>query len=254
MESKYGQPWNREELILALALYCQIPFSATSAKNPRVQLLAERLGRTPASVARKLGSFGSLDERLAQKGISGLPHTSRLDKEAWEAFKHDLGSLAVMAHVVEKSLHIPTGETEGRRMTKTRLVQAFFRQAVLSGYNYACCVTGIDEPGCLIACHIVPWSADPRNRANPSNGLCLSATFERLFDCGLMTVTATLRVRFASQMKAGSSAPVEEHILRCEGKQIQMPTRFCPDASFLSWHRENVFRDRFPHQVQFCSP
>lgn len=248
MESKYGQPWNREESILALALYCQIPFRAASAKNLRVRLLAERLGRTPASVARKLGNFGSLDERLAQKGISGLPHTSRLDEEICEEFKNDFGSLAVMARVVEKSLHIPTGETEGRRITKTRLVQAFFRQAVLSAYNNSCCVTGIDEPVCWIACHIVPWSIDPRNRANPSNGLCLSATFERLFDCGLMTLTEIMQVRFASLLAAMPGAPVKDRVLsRC---LIDLAQK----RDFSLGIERICLGDRFPHQVQFCSP
>lgn len=58
--AKYGDLWLREELILAFGLYCRIPFKKTKANNPIVIKLAKLLHRSPASVARKLGNFGSL--------------------------------------------------------------------------------------------------------------------------------------------------------------------------------------------------
>ena len=40
----------------------------------------------------------------------------------------------------------------------------------------------------LIASHIVPWSiSDSANRLNPENGLLQSDTYDKLFDCGLIT-------------------------------------------------------------------
>ena len=56
--------------MLAFHTYCQIPFAKTKASNPDVISLAELLGRTPSSVARKLGNFGAFDPMLAEKGIS----------------------------------------------------------------------------------------------------------------------------------------------------------------------------------------
>ena len=56
---KYGALWTRQELILAFDLYCRIPFRKTKANNRDVIELAKLLGRSPASVARKLGNFGS---------------------------------------------------------------------------------------------------------------------------------------------------------------------------------------------------
>ncbi len=82
-QSKYNTAWSREELVLALYLYCQIPFAKTKANNPEVIQLAGVLGRTPSSVARKLGNFGAFDPLLAQKGISGLTHFSKADREVW---------------------------------------------------------------------------------------------------------------------------------------------------------------------------
>ena len=75
-----GQPWTREQLILAFELYCRIPFQRTKANDSRVKELAALLGRTPASVARKLGNFGAFDPVLAARDISGLTHGSKLDK------------------------------------------------------------------------------------------------------------------------------------------------------------------------------
>ncbi|MGA8831448.1 MAG: HNH endonuclease signature motif containing protein, partial [Desulfomonilaceae bacterium] len=86
------------------------------------------------------------------------------------------------------------------RLLKQRVHQAFFRGAVLSSYESACCVTGLGIRECLIASHIVPWSEDATFRTDPTNGLCLSATFDRLFDAGLMTVTSDLVICFSPRI------------------------------------------------------
>jgi putative restriction endonuclease len=44
-------------------------------------------------VARKLGNFGSSDPLLAQRGISGLSHASKLDKQIWDEFSEQWDSL-----------------------------------------------------------------------------------------------------------------------------------------------------------------
>ena len=79
-DAKYGTAWSREELTLALYLYCQIPFAQTKASNSEVIEFARVLQRTPSSVARKLGNFGAFDPLLAQRGITGLTHFSKADK------------------------------------------------------------------------------------------------------------------------------------------------------------------------------
>ena len=86
MTGKYGTDWDRDELILALSGYCQIPFAKTKASNPDVIELANILQRTPSAVARKLGNFGAFDPILAKRGISGLRHVSKADKAIWDEF------------------------------------------------------------------------------------------------------------------------------------------------------------------------
>lgn len=86
-----------EELILAFDLYCRIPFQQTKASNPKVQELAALIGRTPSSVARKLGNFGAFDPELRRSGISGIIHASKLDKEIWDEFHQSWNDLVLEA-------------------------------------------------------------------------------------------------------------------------------------------------------------
>ncbi len=90
---KYGTLWTREELILAFGLYCRVPFKKTKANNPDIIELAMLLKRSPASVARKLGNFGSFDPELQKQQISGLGHASKLDREIWDEFHRDWNQL-----------------------------------------------------------------------------------------------------------------------------------------------------------------
>ncbi|WP_198675264.1 hypothetical protein [Pleomorphovibrio marinus] len=84
---KKGQRlWNREELILAINLYCKLPFGKLHRGNPEVIHLASLLNRTPNSLAYKLVNFASLDPSIQARGIKGAVNASKLDKEIWEEF------------------------------------------------------------------------------------------------------------------------------------------------------------------------
>jgi putative restriction endonuclease len=250
--NRYGQPWKRDDLILAFDLYCRIPFQQTKASNPKVRELAVLIGRTPASVARKLGNFGAFDPVLQRKGIVGLVHASKLDKEIWDEFHQDWNGLVFEAEKLRKQLLAqqeelhespgPKGPSELLRETKVRVHQSFFREAVLSSYNETCCITGLRISECLIASHIIPWSVDEARRADPTNGLCLSATFDRLFDRGLITIVSDMKVKVSKELYARKDSVIERHILRFQNQEIRFPTRFLPSEDCLEWHRKNVFR------------
>lgn len=98
------------------------------------------------------------------------------------------------------------------------------------------------HPRCLIASHIIPWSVDTRFRSDPTNGLCLSATFDRLFDSGLMTVTPDLLVRFSSRITESKIQPEEELLCRYHNHLIRRPHRFLPSVEHLAWHQANRFK------------
>jgi len=251
-ESRYGTLWNREELVLTFELYCRIPFQKTKANNPAVKNLAILLHRTPASVARKLGNFGAFDPALQRIDIKGLTHTSKLDRQIWDEFHSDWNALVWESTLLRKKLarchpgdqiaRPPGGPSETMRLTKQRVHQAFFREAVLSSYNATCCITGLAFRECLIASHIVPWSEDERFRTDPTNGLCLSATFDRLFDAGLMTISSDLIVQFSPHIMESKDSVSRELICCFQGRPIKRPHRFLPCTDRLEWHHANRFK------------
>ena len=248
--------WTREQLIITFNLYCKIPFSKTVKTNPDVIKTANLINRTPSAVAFKLGNFGSFDEELKKRGISGLPNTSRLDKEIWEEFNSDWEELSFQSELLIAELeHKPVEETaeidltnlpigiERERIVKTRVNQNFFRSAILSSYNSKCCITGLNIPELLVASHIKPWKDDEQNRTNPQNGLCLNALHDKAFDRGFITVTSDYKVeisRYFENFKSEES--VKGLFLPYENKEIALPEKFAPDKRFLSYHNEFVFK------------
>ena len=254
-ESRYGALWTHYESVLAFELYCRIPFHKTKANNPAVIELAGVLGRTPASVARKLGNFGAFDPALQRMDISGLTHTSKLDRQIWDEFHSDWNGLVWEANDLRRSMEPAhtnaavrplvrlTGPSETMRIAKQRAHQSFFREAILSSYETTCCVTGITISQCLIASHIIPWSEDARLRTDPTNGLCLSATFDRLFEAGLMTITADLLICFSPRIVKSSDSVNHDLLCRYHNQPIRKPHRFLPSSEHLAWHHANRFKD-----------
>jgi putative restriction endonuclease len=254
--TKYGELWNREELVLAFELYCRIPFRATKANNPEVIELASLLDRTPSSVARKLGNFGSFDPNLQEQHISGLGHASKLDRIIWDEFHRDWNNLVWESNVIKtnllsnknsislkdhKKIRLPSGPSEKITETKIRLHQAFFRQTILSSYDNTCCVTGLKIRECLIASHIIPWSQKEEVRTDPTNGLCLSATFDRLFDSGLVTFSEEYKITVSKIILNNADDRMFDLICKYNDKPMIAPQKFMPSLKCLEWHRENIF-------------
>jgi len=264
MNQKYGVEWTRDELILALYYYCQIPFARTKANNPDVIRLASIIGRSPSSVARKLGNFGAFDPVLAKRGISGLTHYSKMDRAVWGEFTDNwealvresqrvLSSLGVNRRAEslwdESPLRLPTGETERRTVGVQRVYQDFFRRSVLSGYEFACCVCGADLPSLLVASHIIPWAVDKQHRLNPENGLCLCALHDRAYDSGVLGIDDHLILLVSREARRSRSEFVKTAIVEFADKPLRPPRRFFPRVEFLKWHFQNIFARQTPARL-----
>lgn len=104
-------------------------------------------------------------------------------------------------------------------------------------------MSGLSESRLLIASHIVPWSKDKANRLNPSNGLCLSAIHDKAFDKGLITLTDDFRIVVSEELKRRKETFVIEVLLPLNGRTIEPPERFAPQAEFIAWHRNELFVD-----------
>lgn len=144
--------------------------------------------------------------------------------------------------VPEQNIDFSTKEGKEKLCeVKTRVNQGFFRRLVLSTYQAQCCVTGLNLPEVLRASHIVAWADDKKNRLNPANGLCLSATYDAAFDRHLISFDENYRMILSPALKDYySNEAFKTQFMAFEGKQISIPKRFCPDQEFLKKHREKI--------------
>ena len=189
---------------------------------------------------------------LRAKGIVGLSHTSKVDEEVWNEFFENPEKLAyesekIIAELrnkpVEESANIdlnnlPEG-TERIGVTRQRVNQQFFHDAVLCSYENHCCITGISNKQLLEACHISSWRDDVKNRTNPKNGLCMNPLFHKAFDRYLFTVTPDYKIEISEQMIDGTDDnSFRDYLLSIKGKDIIMPEKFYPDKNLLAIHYE----------------
>ena len=75
--------WTREELLVVLNLYGKLRFGQFHSRQPVIIEVAEKMQRTPGSLAMKLSNLASLDSKLQARGIAGLKGASNLDKAVW---------------------------------------------------------------------------------------------------------------------------------------------------------------------------
>ena len=94
-------------------------------------------------------------------------------------------------------------ETERDAVVKSRIGQGLFRKELIKKYNSSCVITGINEKKLLIASHVKPWAVCTNaERLSIENGLLLSPTFDKLFDCGLISFADSGRILISSQLSA----------------------------------------------------
>lgn len=243
--------WTKEETILALALYCKIPFGKIHKNHPQVIELSRFIGRTPSAVSMKMWNFGRFDPDLAAKGIVGLEHGSELDKEVWDEYYQNMedlfdltDSIAGASKIIisDEELRLPVGETR-TTTTKARKGQAFFRSTVLSAYNSTCCITGITIPSLLQASHIKSWTdSDPvTERTNPINGLCLNELHHAAFDKGVLTIDIDYRILISKVARdLYTNEAFNENFMRYDGKYITLPERFLPSKEMIDYHNSKL--------------
>lgn len=244
--------WTREELFVAMNLYCRIPFGQFHSRNPTIIEIAGYLGRTPGSLAMKLSNLASLDAVHQARGVKGLAGASAKDRQIWAEFQDNWEESVIES---ERQLALFKGETEAPvvnesfgeedqfGMANRRIKQGFFREAVLSAYGNRCCITGLPVTELLNASHIIPWQLDKQNRLNPRNGLCLDVLHDRAFDRGFITVLPDLTVQVSPLLQRERIPDSAKRFLFTGvGKQITTPHRFAPIPEFLEWHNQQVFR------------
>lgn len=238
--------WTIEQDTIALYLYCIIPFSKVTNSNPLIAKYAPIIGRSITALKMKIGNFGSLDSNLASKGIVGLGNISRTDSEVWNNYYghwdmllDDVKKITGSAEETEFSSEgLPAWE-ETMVMTKRRVNQSFFRQMVISSYEQKCCISGVQHPCLLHACHIVPWSEDCSLRTNPTNGLCLNPFFHSAYDNFLMSITQDYEISISDTLiRSIASEQFANYVQGLKRHKVLLPSKFMPSRQLLDIHHQ----------------
>jgi len=203
-----------------------------------------------------LDEFGGLDiETMAQlleeqylgaeKYIGKLDEALQSSDDGSEvAAKAEHIAIADKAHFY--SGNIDPNSVEGRERVatmKVRINQSQFRKWILSIYGGKCCVSGLAVPEVLRASHIVAWADDAGNRMNPSNGLCLSATYDTAFDRHLISFDEDYRLVLSKSIRDYCIDEVHKaYFLAYEGNALTLPSKFRPAKEFLARHCEKLIR------------
>ncbi|NOS68994.1 MAG: HNH endonuclease [Verrucomicrobia bacterium] len=256
--------WTPEHTLIALNLYCKLPFGKMHKGNPIIIEIATKMGRTPSSLAMKLVNFASLDPVHRARKVGGLSNASKQDRVVWADFQTNLSARGEESEQMLHDLFTKdetkevdfldrnkvglvafSGPTETQATVKVRRGQQFFRQSVINAYGVRCCISGINVPRLLIASHIKPWrNCSDSDRVSPRNGLCLSTLHDAAFDAGLITLDEKLGIVLSKRLRSFFPQPaLEQNFVPFAGQPIRLPEKLAePDGEFLRFHREEIFQ------------
>jgi putative restriction endonuclease len=186
------------------------------------------LVRTLSGIPFKGGVFGPVEERsLSQLLRRAADLAMALPNHAAEQYRAEIAKIDAA----------PPQATEALRLTKQRIGQELYRQALLD-YWGGCAVTGIAQPELLRASHAKPWSEceSDEERLNVFNGFLLCAHLDALFDRGLLSFTDEGVGMISSEV----GATTLEKLNLDRGLCLRWVSVY--HHPFLRWHRRNVFR------------
>lgn len=248
--------WTRDELILTLSVYFQLPFGRLNHSTPEVKELARLIGRTDNSAALRLVNFAACDPYIINSGRKGMPAGIPVCKPIWDEFANDKEKLFCEAQrikadllnkTIEETLNITEKELEGKVkevVIKQRVNQSIFRTMVLANYEGRCAITGINIPDLLVAGHIIPWAeSTPQQKLNPENGICLSSLYDKAFDKGLITISPDdYTIVLSSAIREYETQEYfDKHFGSISGQRIIMPIEHSPNRDYLAYHRDHIF-------------
>ncbi|MDH0869810.1 HNH endonuclease [Agrobacterium pusense] len=130
------------------------------------------------------------------------------------------------------------GETEAEAVTRVRIGQNIFRDALIDYWNGACPLTGITDRELLRASHIIPWAecSSDAQRLDVHNGLLLSSLWDAAFDAGLIS--------FDDDGKPVASPALSDIAAQELSFSTSPPLSLTPThRENLAWHRLRRWRD-----------
>ena len=129
------------------------------------------------------------------------------------------------------------------QLTKRRLHQSSFREAIIHAYAGRCAVSGIPEPMLLDAAHIMPDRDERFGQPVIPNGLPLSKIHHAAFDKHLLGIDPDYRIHLSERLLEKEDGPLLESLKRLNGGTIHLPSRIVdqPDRNRLALRYE-LFR------------
>jgi putative restriction endonuclease len=195
-------------------------------------------GPPVTELARSFAVIDSLTGSFQANGEAALGRLLRRAAELAMSLPNHAADL--YAEEVAKIEAEPPTTTEALRMTKQRIGQNLFRQALMDYWGGACAVTGLHLSELLRASHAKPWAdcVTDGERLDVFNGFLLSAQLDALFDCGLITFDDTGALQPSPRLD-----PFHRLLLGLVD-ETQLHLRWIsPDhLPYLAWHREHVFQ------------
>lgn len=191
-------------------------------------LIHQELSRSFPAAAHSESAFITLSS-------DELAHLLRRTAELAQSLPHQ--AAYTFAQRVKEAMKSAVLTTEIERLTKHRIGQETFREALLDYWGGACAVTGINLPQILRASHAKPWAQcqTDEERLDVFNGFLLTANMDALFDRGLITFDTTGQLVLSSKL----------------GRQVRNALRLTNNLSlrwiapqhesYLHWHRQHVF-------------
>lgn len=248
--SAQRKPWSRLETLVAFNAYCKVPLQESRSTHPLIMRYAKLIGRTPSALNMKVGNLARLDPEMQKRGITGLQHGAVLENQIWGEFEADPEKIAYESEAIIASLIGSQGsnmQDQGREytavgrekivLTKQRVGQSFFRASVLGSYGNSCCISGVQNPSLLDACHIISWREAPELRVNPANGLCLNPFLHRAYDEHLISISPCYEVVVSGRLlESTKEESFRQYLLGLQRKVILLPSRFYPKKEFLDHH------------------
>jgi len=157
------------------------------------------------------------------------------DEEDWDPLDTTDDPLGDIVAAEEELADLSVTEREA--VISARVGQGQFREDVLEAWDGGCAVTGVSVSAALTASHIKPWRVSTNEeRLNPSNGLPLVGTLDRLFDAGLITFLDDGRVVISSFVPESQFMALGlAHDLRLREARKEL-------TPYLKYHRNVRFR------------
>lgn len=246
------------------------PHSA-APENPFSCWLTENTHLSDSSIGKYTGALGTVSKEMLKKGTISKPlenmssfeldlgialimhdpdfaakntrgnHMYSNALKQYRYFMHSVSEESSAPDYLECIRNIETDsaipETERTAIVQSRIGQGIFRKSLLDKYSNRCIITGITLPKLLVASHIKPWAVSSnKERLCVDNGLLLSATYDRLFDSGLITFDRTGKIFISSLI---SQENAQKLTLR-SGMSYNLSTTNTM-AEFLDYHNDIVF-------------